>query len=503
MENSNECITAQGGDFSNLKFIAELPYYELIKDQNGELYAELPESSTKRMLLPIRGGGFTNYIRFMFFAMKDQHIGRHKVEKIQDQFEAQCQYSGRSRELFNRVGEFEGCFFVDGKEETYKISPGKWEVDPSPPTIFKHFQGMNSLPRPVPGGDIRKILNFANIPGRSDQLLLMTFLAGCFLPKIQHPILVLWGSQGAAKSSLLRRLLSIADPRSSDETPHYDEKEFLTAINARWATGLDNVSYISPQFSDLLCRLVTGAAFTKRRLFTDEDLIVRRLLRIIIMNGINLPVEKPDLMDRCVLLQMDRISNENRKEEAVLDQEFSAVSGEILGGCFDAVSRAMEIYPTLEITSPFRLKDYARWGTAISMALGYQADEFLLALKENVERQHEHSLDASPVASLISHYFVANPRQAKLQGTPSEIFRELDSIAGKAGISERQMPRSPRDFGRKLEECRHNLESQGYEISRSRGKERKLIIARPGGSQTPSLTTMPTLFSRLQPQQPT
>lgn len=79
--------------------------------------------------------------------------------------------------------------------------------------------------------------------------------------------------------------------------------------------ALDNVSVIAPWFSDALCRAVTGDAMPRRRLYTDSDAVILRFRRAIVLNGIDLGAMRGDLADRVLLIELERITKEKRRED--------------------------------------------------------------------------------------------------------------------------------------------------------------------------------------------
>ena len=50
--------------------------------------------------------------------------------------------------------------------------------------------------------------------------------------------------------------------------------------------------------------------------------------------------------------------------------KFEADKPSILGGIFDVLVKAMNIYPTVSLQSFPRMADFAQWGYAIGEALG-------------------------------------------------------------------------------------------------------------------------------------
>lgn len=361
---------------------------------------------------------------------------------------------------------------------------------------------MKELPLPVRGGDLTKFLDFVNLRNEESKLLFLVHVVASFIPDIPHPPMVCFGPQGSSKSTILRYYSSLVDPNMAEDVPFRNEKDFMLTANQRWVLGLDNVSFLDANVSDIFCKLVTGACYTARVLYTDEDLLIRRFRRVVIINGINLPVDKPDLMDRCLLMPMERIPPERRQAESDLNAKFDAIKGELFGGCFDVLAKAMEIRPTVVLPTKERMADFHVWGCAIAKALGYTQEDFLNAWAKNIELQHEEALEASPLAALVMEWFKSNPYQHFLTGTPSAVFKKLKEKADDAGIDERILPRGPLAFGRKLQEVRSNLEAHGYIIDRTRGKNRAITIHKPKSNGSASITSVPSIASGVPQPEP-
>jgi hypothetical protein len=84
-------------------------------------------------------------------------------------------------------------------------------------------------------------------------------------------------------------------------TPSADEK--VTAVNG-WLLAYDNITSIPGWLSDSLCRLVFGAGFSRRALFSASERNVLYTQRPVILNGIEDYVRKSDLVDRTVFLEL-------------------------------------------------------------------------------------------------------------------------------------------------------------------------------------------------------
>src|SRR5262249_187780 len=76
--------------------------------------------------------------------------------------------------------------------------------------------------------------------------------------------------------------------------------------------------------SDALCRLSTGGGFSTRELYSDSDEKIFDSMRPVILNGIGDIVTMPDLLDRCIVLQLPIIPEHKRRQESELNQQPTA-----------------------------------------------------------------------------------------------------------------------------------------------------------------------------------
>ena len=74
--------------------------------------------------------------------------------------------------------------------------------------------------------------------------------------------------------------------------------------------------------SDTLCRACTGAGFSKRELYTDDDDVIYNFRRCPGLNGINIVAHKPDLLDRSLLFRLEHIPKKDRRDEETLWRDF-------------------------------------------------------------------------------------------------------------------------------------------------------------------------------------
>src|SRR5918992_532804 len=88
-----------------------------------------------------------------------------------------------------------------------------------------------------------------------------------------------------------------------------------------------------------LCRLVTGEADSKRRLYTDDEDVIIELRRAILLNGINVPTDRGDVLDRSLVVELERIPDGERRTEEELWELFKAEHPKLLGALFTVLSK--------------------------------------------------------------------------------------------------------------------------------------------------------------------
>jgi len=148
---------------------------------------------------------------------------------------------------------------------------------------------------------------------------LLVYLVTCFIPDIPHPILIVYEDQGSAKSTLSKLLKRLIDPSVIEvsEFPR-NTAELIQKLSHHWFVFFDNISHLSGSTSDILCKAVTEGGFSKRELYSDDEDIIYTFKRCVGLNGINLIATKPDLLDRSIIFEMERIPKDKRRLEKKL-----------------------------------------------------------------------------------------------------------------------------------------------------------------------------------------
>ena len=237
--------------------------------------------------------------------------------------------------------------------------------------------------------------------------------------------------------------------------------------------------------------VTTGAGFSKRVLYTNDEDFLYLLRRCIVFNGIIPLISRPDLADRTILLELNKIDDSRRIGERELIKAFEEAKPAILGGIFDVLARAMALYPNVKLPRLPRMADFAKWGYAIAEALQEgSGNEFISAYYKNIGQQTEELIDqntlAQAVMSLMEH-------EIHLELPLGEAFQRLKTIAsagddtGHGLRDDPSFPRTLRSLRPHLKRIKRTLEEKGitYSFGKRKGGGYPITFTSVGGSANP------------------
>src|SRR5438034_7482134 len=139
-----------------------------------------------------------------------------------------------------------------------------------------------------------------------------------------------------------RLLRSVIDPNASPlRAEPKDGRDLMISADNSWCLAYDNLSHVPPWLSDAFCRLSTGGGFSTRELYTDQDEIIFDSQRPVMLTSIEDVATRSDLLDRCLVIALPVISNELRRPEREMFDEFAKVHPLVLGAVLKAVVVAL------------------------------------------------------------------------------------------------------------------------------------------------------------------
>lgn len=396
--------------------------------------------------------------------------------------EARALFDGEQKKLQLRVAGNSDTIYYDLADKEWRaveITKKGCKILTNPPPLFVRNKNSRMQVKPDFSGDMRLLLKHVAIPNEEDRILYLVYIVSCLIPDIPHPILVLCGEKGAAKSTAMKMTRSIVDPavRALLTMPNSIQDTSLCLAN-NYMPVFDNMDGLSAEKSDLLCIASTGGGISRRTLYTNEDETILELRRCVGMNGINVVVNRADLLDRSIILELKRIDNTMRKEERQVWEEFEADRAQIVGGAMTALSKAMSIYPDVKLDKLHRMADFTRWGYAIAEALGYGGEAFLKAYEDNQGKSNEEAISSHPVAASI---IALMESRYHWSGSVAELLETLEQVARRVRINThvKVWPAATHVLSRRLREVQSNLEQSGifFDI-RNTGQNKTITLTK-------------------------
>lgn len=430
-----------------------------------------------RRILKIRTRMFKQFLAHFFYKQSGKIVSSDVIANIIQVLEGRALFDGQTHELSARIVFKNNAVWYDlGKGSVIFIDKDGWTISETPPIIFRRYSSQTPQVTPQKNGDLKDLLTFVNLKNEEEQLLFLIFTVAAFIPGFPHPILVLYGPQGAGKTTPQRLLKSLIDPSPFKVLSAPDNvKEFVQLASHHYFFFFDNLSSLPEWLSNSLARAVTGDGFSKRELFSDDDDIIYSFQRTVALNGINLVVQRADLLERSILLGLERISKKNRRKEKDFWDEFDNKKPYLLGAIFDAVAGAIREYPQVSLSEYPRMADFIQWGCAIAKVLGYTQDQFLQAYYNNLAKQNTEAIEANPVAITVMDLMGI---QNRWEGTATDLFTQLEKQAEalKINTKTKEWPKDPSALSRRLHIVQTNLAEESIFITRDETVRPKRII---------------------------
>jgi len=437
----------------------------------------------------IRSKRFRDFLAQALWEQEERSINSEGWSEAVGTLEGLARFNGPEREAFLRVGKHEGSIYIDLGTDDWRIvrvSPNGWDIIPYSECPVRFYRADCQLPLPTPtrGGSLEDLWQLLNVR-EADRPLVVGWLLSCLTPDGPKPILVFSGEKGSGKSSAASLLKRLTDPTNVDMFGGVEEqRQFAVAAANRWVLCFDNLTHLSTEQQNLLCRASTGGGFTYRALYTDLEEVSVKYLRPQILTGVDLVPTRSDILERCLIVRLERIPEKNRLSERKLESLISSLLPGIYGSLLDLMVVALRNLPTIE------LDELPRMGDFYELCIAAGIPNFESAYAGNIETGNQAAVEASPLAEGILSLLEAH--NGYWQGTSTELVRKLQELDP---TSREFQKLSARSVGRKLaSSLRGDLAAVGVEVTQGRTEsQRYLTLSRvepqktmPQSAQTPT-----------------
>jgi hypothetical protein len=432
----------------------------------------------------LKSEGFRQYLAHVYFEHTHSALSDRAVRDVIGALTSKAMFKGPCHEVWYRVAEHAGAIYIDlGNEnfEAVKITPNGWEIVPFVPVMFRRSGGMKALPTPIKGGTLADLRPFVNVKNENDFALVVAWILAAMRPHGPYPIMVIHGEHGSAKSTTSKVCRALTDPNTAPlRAPAKSERDFIIAANNCWVYGLDNLSHISDEMSDRLCRLTTGGGFGTRALYMDDDEALFNVTRTVLINGIEEIATRADMVDRSLIVNLPRIPDAQRKTEAEFWAKFNEAQPRILGALFTIVAGALSRLATVDASSLPRMSDFARWIIAAEPSTGWREGLFMRAYNANREESNDITLEASPIAK----YTIELAHGKGWNDTSTKLLEYLNTKASYTDQRHPGWPKTARTLSNSIRRILPNLRTANIDAQFKRNEashtRERLIILRPG-----------------------
>jgi len=420
---------------------------------------------------PMESRLFRLWLSGFHFKEKSAALSSDAEKEMLRTLQAEALYNGEEREVTLRLAEHDGKLYFDLADRDWRvveISAEGWKILPSAdaPVRFVRRLAMLPLPEPVTGGRLDEMRSFMNVEDDATWALVASWLVMTLHPSGPYPILSVTGEQGSAKTSFCKLLRSTVDPNRADlRAVPKDERDLMIAATNSHLMAYDNLSGITQELSDSLCRIATGAGFATRTLHSNDEETIFSVRRPILTNGIIDATGFPDLLDRTVSIFLRAIPDHKRREEHELWQGFNQAKPRILGALLSAVSHALKHRDLVQLTHRPRMADFARWAVAAEEGIGLPKGAFFEAYESNRSSSNELALD-NPIAVELQT-FMALSEDSVWIGTATDLFKALNlmiSNRGEIAKDKYGWPKSANALSGKIRRLAPNLRRVGIEV---------------------------------------
>jgi hypothetical protein len=331
----------------------------------------------------------------------------------------------------HRVGGDGGVIWIDlgGPDwRAVRVTAGGWSVVRDPGVAFVRTGTMLALPEPARGGSIEPLRKLINIQPQ-DFVLVPAWQLQALNPTGSYPLINITGQSEAGKTTASRTILRVVNPNQAMlRRLSRKIEDLLVAARNGWTIGIDNLSWMTQEWSDTFCQLSTGIATGTRKHYTNDEEHVYEVTRPVLFNGIpeNL-IQRGDLASR--VIKLDILPITTRRTDADLEAEFQRAWPGMFGALLDGLVGGLRDAKGVDVgeigQEPARLMDFEQFAEAGCRAMGFAKWEFARAYAVNRQWSMAGAVESSAVGRAVRAWMERHPNG--FAGKMSALLRKLDT----------------------------------------------------------------------------
>jgi hypothetical protein len=460
---------------------------QFFHDESGEAFALI--LGEVEQVYAVKSTTFKNWLKKEYYREAGKGANNAAANDALDTLEAMGLHDGEKRQVYRRFARVESKIYLDLCNDAWQVvevTEAGWKVLDKSPVYFTRSQTMKPLPTPVTGGKIEQLREFINVTD-SDFILVVGWLLQAMNGEGGFPVLCLQGEQGSGKSTTSENLRRLIDDCSSllGGKPRDEESLAVTALNNQ-VLALDNLSGLSAELSDLLCRISTGYALSGRKRYTDFEEASAFIKRPILLNGIDEIATRPDLLSRSLVIVPPELPDKHREAATKMSLAFDKARPAILGALLTALSYGLKNEKDVKLANLPRLADFAKWVTACETGLGWKRGTFMAVYAKNQDDANVGTAEESLLCNALLKLLAANGDFVKM--SPQQLYEGLSSFLTD---DERRSnftvwPRSTKSMKNQLTRLKPSLRAIGVTVEETRTGKSRAYVVRKESARTSS-----------------
>ena len=458
---------------------------EYFLSDSDQVFVNIRQEDNRKITFNLYSKEFKVYLRTMIRdVFKIKTLKQETWKETLEYLEILAREKGGGITIYNRIGtDGEGTVFYDLQTSDYKsvqITSQGWEVVETPCGLFQRADLDKTQEIPEWEEDFKfletleELFNFSD---RQELELFAIWLISCFIPGHSHPILCLTGSHGTGKSTASSMIQDLISPQQMDRSTFpKKEDDLVIRLSTRCISVFDNCGKISEGASNILCQSVTSGSYTKRKLYTDSEIVNIPLRSIVVLNSCDSVVEKEDLLSRLLQFNLRRIEKNHLTTDEEIQRKYREYKSKMLGYIFGCVAAVLDM-PDEKIEFVTRMASFQQVAAKICFVLlGRNNDYLTELLQKNKEDVNVQVLEANPTAVLVLHFM---EHRKEWEGSVTELYDRLDFLATQLEIERRNplYPKNASKLSMRLNSLAGILEQAGISFFvKNEGRYKKIYL---------------------------
>lgn len=418
------------------------------------------------------------YEQFKFFLSKSD------LDEIIDKCDTFARVFGEAKPVFRRIGRSEGTINIDRGTPNFDVieitsNSVRKITNPSVKFIRSRIQrpigDINTEAQPQ---DLFRLKEYVPFKTDEDFILFVAWLMSCLNTFGGYPPMFLVGEQGSAKSTTSAFIKNLLDESAVPlRNLSTGMRNLMIAASNDFILCYDNISKISDNQSDNLCKLSTGAGFTTRKLYTTNEEVQLLCKNPIVINSIAVSPTRQDLADRSVIVNLTPIRPEDRKTSKEIWENWEQDRPAIMGALCHAVSAALRNFDQVDEDSLPRMADFARWVIAGEDGLPWENGTFLKAMQNLRNTMVEEAIDADSTALAVLKLMKEREHWA---GKASTLLEDLTNCIEQDKHKYPDFPKLPNQLSRNLNRISAFLREKGLLFNKAHSGQRSITLTNIG-----------------------